>query len=68
MPIAEIHRQADNQGMPQDRQHHHQKIAAISRIPLETPSSTRIKQAPLGQATEQNQATINGRENLLYRR
>ena len=31
MPIAEIRRQADNQDTPQDR-HHHQTIAAISRM------------------------------------
>jgi len=47
MPIAEIHRQADNQGMPQDRQHHHQ-TAATSRIPLETPSSTRNQTSTIG--------------------
>ena len=39
MPIAEIRRQADNQDMPQHR-HHHQQMAAISRVPLEIPSFT----------------------------
>jgi hypothetical protein len=47
MPIAEIRRQADNQDTPQDR-HHHQTIAATSRIPLVIPLFTRNQTSTTG--------------------
>jgi len=47
MPIAEIRRQADNQDTPQNR-HHHQTIAATSRIPLVIPLFTRNQTSTTG--------------------